>query len=201
MFYKFWRTFFRIFLYVFARWRVVGIENVPSEGPLILVSNHVSNWDPVMIGCAMKRQVCYMAKAELFNVPVLGKVLPWLGVFPIKRGQSDIAALRTALEILNNGSVLGMFPEGTRSQTGEMQKFKSGVAMLVYKAKCPIVPIALINSKDVFKGWFKPVRVLIGKPFLPELPEGKASAEDLQKITDEIESKVLLLRANEKLLS
>lgn len=198
LFYRFWRGFFRIFLIAVARWKVINPENMPSNGPVIMVSNHASNWDPVMAACSVDRYVCYMSKAELFEIPVLGKILPWLGVFPIKRGKSDIAALRMSLDLLSQGRVLGMFPEGTRSKTDEMLKFKTGIAMLAYKAKCPIVPVAIINSRNVFKGWFIPVKVVVGKPFIPELPEGKASAEDLEKLTELIQHKVKLLITQKK---
>ena len=197
LFYRFWRAFFRCLFTVVARWKVIGAENIPSEGPVIMVSNHASNWDPLLAACAVNRYVSYMSKAELFDIPVLGRALPLLSVFPIKRGKSDIAALRTSLDLLAQGRVLGMFPEGTRSKTDEMLKFKTGIAMLAYKAKCPLVPVALVNSKSVLKGWFVPVRVVIGEPYLPELPEGKANAEALEKLTEDIQQRVRAL-LNEK---
>lgn len=188
--YRFLRVFFRILFNLTARWKVIGAENMPTQGAVIMVSNHASNWDPVLVACAVNRYVSYMSKEEMFKIPVLKHILPLLGVFPIKRGKTDIAALRTSFGILNNGGVLGMFPEGTRSKTGDMASFKTGIAMLIYKAHCPIVPVALINSKKVLSGWLVPVKVVVGEAFLPPLPEGKATLEDLEKITLSIEDKV-----------
>lgn len=193
MVYRFWRAFFRMVLVMFSRWKVYGAGNVPTNGPVLLVANHVSNWDPIIVGCALERQVCYMAKEELFNAPVIGRVLPLLAAFPIKRGKSDIAALRTALDLLAEGRLLGMFPEGTRSKTGAVQDFKSGIAMLAYKAHCPVVPVALINSTHVLNGWLHPVKVFIGEAYIPQLPEGKASSRDLERITKEIQDRVVKL--------
>lgn len=150
----------------------------------MVVCNHVSYWDPILVGCAMKRQVHFMAKAELFSYPVLGPLVRALGSFPIKRGQSDRNALRTAIHLLQDGKVLGVFPEGTRSKTGELMMFKPGITMLAYKVECPILPVGVVNSRRILSGWFHPVEVRIGEPIKIPHMDKRPSPEVLEELTE-----------------
>lgn len=184
MLYRFARFILRIFLTVVGRWRIIGRGNLPLEGPVMVVCNHVSYWDPVLVGCAMTRQVHFMAKAELFSYPVLGPLVRALGAFPIKRGQSDRNALRTAIHLLQDGKVLGVFPEGTRSKTGALMVFKPGITMLAYKVECPILPVAVVNSRRIFSGWFHPVEVRIGEPIEMPHMDKRPSSEVLEELTE-----------------
>lgn len=160
MFYRFARLLCRLVLFILRRWKVEGAENLPPAGGVLVVSNHASYWDPVVVGCALGRQVHFMAKADLFKIPLLGPVIRALGAFPVQRGSGDRQAIRRALELLGEGRVVGIFPEGTRSKTGELLDPHRGAAMLALKAKVPVLPVALLNTP----GLRGRVRVRVGKP-------------------------------------
>jgi len=177
-------------LTIFGRWKVEGQENIPSHGPLIVVCNHASYWDPVLVGCAINREVRFMAKAEIFNYPILKNILHMVGAFPIKRGQSDRNALRTAINILKKNEVIGIFPEGTRSKNGELLPFKPGFGMMAYKGECPVLPMAVINSRKVLLGWRYPVRAVIGKPIFFTLSDQRPSGEALEEMSEKISQAV-----------
>ena len=150
------------------RWQVYGEENFPSEGAAILVSNHVSMWDPIVAGCSVPRNVSFMAKEELFRNPLLGKLFRTLDAFPVKRGRGDTSAIRNSLKVLRNGQVLGLFPEGTRSKTGDLQKGLPGMILLMEKSKAPIVPVRVNGTKNFLtRGWGN-IEVIIGKPITPD---------------------------------
>ena len=195
MFYWIVRRIMRFILSVFGRWQVIGRENIPAEGPVVVVSNHLSYWDPIIIGCALERKVHFMAKAELFSYPGLSAIVRGLGAFPIKRGQSDRNALRTAIHFLQSGEILGIFPEGTRSKTGELMAFKPGITMLAYKGQSPILPVAAVNSPKVFFGWFYPVRLLIGRPIDFPALDKRPSSEVLEELTEKSRQAVAALLA------
>lgn len=176
------RTLFRL--------RVTGQENVPAQGPVVLVSNHFHAWDPPVMGCSVQRVVHFMAKEELINTPVLGRILRAGHVFPVKRGAADRAAMRHALEVLADGNVVGLFPEGTRQKTGQLGKAQPGTAWIAVKAKAPVVPMAIISDYK----WGGPVSVRIGKPIdlAQSLPE-KPSADDLAAAGDRIMAEIARL--------
>ncbi|MBE3588719.1 MAG: 1-acyl-sn-glycerol-3-phosphate acyltransferase [Thermoanaerobacteraceae bacterium] len=181
MFYRFARAVCRLILLLLRRWVVEGAENLPRRGGVLVVSNHASYWDPVVVGCALDRQVHFMAKAELFHFPVLGPVIRRLDAFPVARGGADRQAIRRALELLKQGRVVGIFPEGTRSRTGELLEPHLGAAMLALRAQVPVLPVAVINSR----GLFRRVRVHIGKPLFFSRA-GPAARQDYQAISREI---------------
>src|SRR5512133_2281597 len=129
MFYDFVGVAVRLILAIFFRVRVHGIEKVPTSGAFILVSNHLNLIDPPVLGSLLGRRVVFMAKEELFGVPLVGWVVKSYGAFSVRRGQADRQALRTATEVLNRGGVIGIFPEGTRSKTGRMIEAHPGAAL------------------------------------------------------------------------
>lgn len=177
-------------LIIFGSRKVEGRKFIPTQGSLIVVCNHRSYWDPVLVGCAMKRQVHFMAKAEIFAYPILKNILNMVHAFPIKRGQSDRTALRTAINLLKEDRVIGIFPEGTRSKTEELLPFKPGVSMMAYKAGCPVLPMAVINSKKVLLGWWYPVKVVIGEPIYFPPHDQRPSGEALEKMSEKISQSV-----------
>ncbi|NQS75879.1 MAG: 1-acyl-sn-glycerol-3-phosphate acyltransferase [Peptococcaceae bacterium] len=179
MIYRLLKFLATVILAVVRRWDVQGKENLPTGGGFILVANHVSYWDPVVVICAFKRKVHYMAKAELFKIPVIGYVLRISGAFPVRRDKSDRRAIRTALRLLKEGEMVGVFPEGTRSHTGNLLRPHLGAAMLAGKANVPMVPVALIGTRGVFGR----VRMVIGTPIIRE-GSGKITKEDLEKNSD-----------------
>jgi 1-acyl-sn-glycerol-3-phosphate acyltransferase len=188
MFYKFVLKLLNFYLVVFNRWSIQGKENLPQEGPVVLVANHASYWDPVILACSVNRVVHFMAKEELFKVPVFGTIIRLLHAFPVKRGRPDRNALRMTTEILQKGDVLALFPEGTRSKTGELLPFHPGAALFALRAKAPLVPISISGSRTTFPLSLRgKITVNIGRPFYyADLYEQKISAEDLEKVTSEI---------------
>lgn len=184
--YSFAKRICLIILVLLGRWKVEGLEHVPKNGPLIAVCNHISYWDPVLVGCALPRQVHFMAKAELFSYPIFKNILHKLGAFPIKRGVSDRNALKTAIKLLQDNELIGVFPEGTRAKPGTLLPFKSGINMIAYKAGSPILPMAVINSRKVLLGWRYPVRVIIGKPIPYPESKDRPSREELEALNQKI---------------
>ncbi|KGK85461.1 acyl-phosphate glycerol 3-phosphate acyltransferase [Desulfosporosinus sp. HMP52] len=173
-FYSFAKGIFRLQFRLMG-WKVQGVENIPCEGPVILAINHVSMWDPVVAACSVPRHVSFMAKEELFSLPILGKIFSRLGAFPVKRGHGDMNAIRQSLAILKGGGVLGLFPEGTRSKTGEIQKGMPGMVLLMEKSQASVVPVKVRGTKHMFtKGWGK-ITIVLGQPLTAEMlkaPEG-----------------------------
>jgi len=176
-----------LFALLFLGWRVEGRDNLPAEGGAILCSNHISWWDPPLVGCVVKRRVHFMAKEELFKIPILGSILPALGAFPVRRGTPDRSAIRQALQVLKDGQVLGIFPEGTRSKTGHLQKAEPGTALLAIKSQAPLVPVAILGPYRLFR----PIRVRIGAPFtVEEFYDQRLSSEVLGPASEKIMAKI-----------
>lgn len=172
--YEFAKKMFRLQFRIMG-WKVQGAENLPTHGPVILAINHVSIWDPIVAACSVPRHVSFMAKEELFSIPVLGTIFSKLGAFPVKRGQGDMNAIRQSLAILKQGQVLGLFPEGTRSKTGKIQKGLPGMVLLMEKSNASVVPIKMFGTRNLLtKGWGN-ISVVVGKPMttqMLEVPEG-----------------------------
>ncbi|TGE37932.1 1-acyl-sn-glycerol-3-phosphate acyltransferase [Desulfosporosinus fructosivorans] len=168
-------------------WNIQGVENIPAEGPVILAINHQSIWDPLVAASSLPRKVYFMAKEELFSIPVLGKVFSKLGAFPVKRGQGDMNAIRQSLAILKEGSVLGLFPEGTRSKNGEIQKGLPGMVLLMEKSKATVVPVKVYGTRKLLtKGWGN-IAVVVGKPMTPEMLKAPDGVENRREwIADRI---------------
>lgn len=189
-FYRVIWLIFNRFLRFILRVRAEGIENMPAEGPVILCCNHRSNYDPVMLGAVLTRPLCFMAKAELFKVPLLRGLIRLLGAFPVQRGRGDIDAIKTSLRVLKSGKVLAMFPEGHRLiEGGAPRKFKSGVAMFAYKTGAVILPAAIICEGEMKP--FKKKKIVIGKPFLSKdigLTEG--TPEAFREASEELRARV-----------
>jgi 1-acyl-sn-glycerol-3-phosphate acyltransferase len=137
----------RALLSVLTRWRVSGREHVPSAGALIIVSNHLNNADPPILGAALaRRRIRWMAKIELFKLP-FGMVPRLWGAFPVRRFDADLAAMLNAERILKRGGVLGMFPEGHRSRTGYMGPTHPGTAMLALRSGATVLPCAVTGTE------------------------------------------------------
>lgn len=160
---------------LFCRLQVDGAAYVPATGGCVLTCNHVMGPDFLVIGYATPRQVYFMAKSELFE---RSSALNWLfttcGTFPIRRGETDLAAVEHAIEVARSGHVLGMFPEGTRSRTGKLQRGRSGAARIAIQAQVPVVPAVVVNAEPIFKREnylsLKPraaVSVRFGRPLSP----------------------------------
>lgn len=161
------------------RIKVTGVENFPKEGGVLLCTNHIDNLDPPVVGITCPRTVHFMAKEELFHVPILKSILPKVQAFPVKRGMSDREAFRTALKLLRSGKVVGMFPEGTRSKTGELGKGLAGAGFFALKGEADVMPCAIIGPYKRFKR----LQVVYGKPIdMTPYRERKASAEEVTEV-------------------
>lgn len=168
------------------RYRVIGREKVPRTGGLLVVANHISNLDPPLLGIGMPRPVSYMAKKELFAMPILKQLLPRLNAFPVDRQAGGTAALRASLRMLKAGRCVGMFPEGGRNVTGTNEE-KAGAAFLAAASGVPIVPAAIIGTRKLRP--FGRVTVVFGDPFTVE--RNRQSDEgDLEKKAMEIMQRI-----------
>jgi 1-acyl-sn-glycerol-3-phosphate acyltransferase len=176
MIYRLTWLFCRVVFRLLFRWRIIGAENVPPTGPVILASNHVSNLDPPVVAVGIWRPCDFMAKEELFHHRLFGWYLTQLGAFPVKRGSADRTALKRSLEALERDRALVMFPEGTRSETGELQEPEMGVGMIVYRSGAPVVPVYLSGTDRVMPrgGGLRlaQISVTYGKPLEFPVPEG-----------------------------
>lgn len=164
------------------RIKIEGRENIPSDENFVICSNHISAFDPPILGISMPFSVRFMAKEELFKNKLFGSLLKALGAFPIKRGKSDVGALKAAINILKNGENLVIFPEGKRSKDGNLNRGKSGAALIAIKAGVNILPVG-IGGKY---GLLKKITVKIGKPVtLDEYFGQKLETTELQNLTAE----------------
>lgn len=175
--YSFWAYFG-----TFCRMRAHGTENVPRTGPVIVACNHISYFDPPVLGTTSPRRLSYMAKEELFHIPVLGPLIAAVGAYPVDRKGSATAAIKRSVEVLRHGGAIGIFPEGTRNISGENEA-RGGVALLASLGKAPVVPARVVGTDRVSR--FGKIDVFFGKPM--SLPaDRKASREEMANFTDEV---------------
>ena len=178
-------------------WGVSGIENVPPWGPLIIVSNHLSQSDPSFIGAAIPRRPRFLAKKELFTNPIAGPLIRSYGGFPLNRQGGDLAAYRWAMKLLERDGTLVLFPEGTRSPKG-LRRARDGATRIALASQAPLLPVGITGTEN-FGTWarvFFPnarIRVNIGKPFTLPLLEGKPSREVLGSLTEMVMLRIAML--------
>jgi 1-acyl-sn-glycerol-3-phosphate acyltransferase len=157
------RVILQPFFHIYFRLRRIGLEHVPKQGPVLIAANHRSFSDPFMIGCCLgRRPLRFVAKVELFDKRWKAWLLLALGAFPIRRGESDDEAMETARLILEQGGVVGIFPEGTRVRPGPLGEPKRGVGRLVLETGAPVVPVAVLGTERLRRGWLvRPGRVTV----------------------------------------
>ncbi|GBG54965.1 1-acyl-sn-glycerol-3-phosphate acyltransferase [Sporomusaceae bacterium FL31] len=190
--YSFFKNFLGIIFKLFFRCQIIGQENIPKQGGVIIAANHLSFWDPPLIGTFMPRPIHFMAKEELFKVPIFGWVIKKLNAFPVRRGAADRTAIRTAINTLEAGSCLGLFPEGTRSKNGLLGPAEPGLSMIAVKAGAAIVPTAIIGTNKIFNnGFFPLIELRFGKPIY--VNKEKADKENMEKISNQIMAEIALL--------
>jgi 1-acyl-sn-glycerol-3-phosphate acyltransferase len=171
-----WRiaySFLPALLTTFFRMQIRGREHIPLRGSVLLASNHRSNLDPFFLGVSMPRQIHFMAKAELWKVRPLGRVLRALGAFPVNRGAADRQAVRRALDVLDQGAVVGLFPEGHRQRDGGFGHINPGVALFSLREGVVTIPVVLEGTDKVMRGGvprLPRVQVTFGPPL--EIPSG-----------------------------
>lgn len=165
IFYPVVGVFWLLFRFLF-RWRITGLENIPAGGAII-APNHQSMWDIPLVGLALcKRRNHFMAKSELFRNPIFGWIIRTLLAFPVKRGAPDRAAIRRAVELLKQGELVTIFPEGTRSKTGKLKEAEAGLSLIAAKADVPVVPVGIDGTRRIFSKtcWFPRVKIAFGRP-------------------------------------
>lgn len=183
------KSWVRLIVIVASRGPIVGMENVPKTGPCIMASNHMNIAEVPLISSHFPRRIVWMAKKELFETPVLNLLYILSGQIPVKRHEADMKALRLARRALKRGHVLGMFPEGTRSQDHVMHKAEPGTALIALRTGAPILPVAVWGTENVKlpRDFFRITRVnlRIGEPFT--LPQTKrVTKEDIENGSREI---------------
>jgi 1-acyl-sn-glycerol-3-phosphate acyltransferase len=188
-FYRASRGLCRIIIRLVYGFRAIQSTNVPASGPVIVACNHVSYLDPVVLGIGFTRPVTYLAKKELFAIPVLGPIIVGLGVYPLDREAGGVAAVRAALRALKEGRCVGIFPEGTRNLTGQVEG-KGGAALLGALSGAPVVPAAISGTRRARP--FQPIRVIYGEPIIVKR-QRKADGDDLEKWTEEIMRRIRAL--------
>ena len=182
---------FPIYKLIF-RGSLIGRENIPQKGAFIMVSNHGSLLDPPLLGHAIGRNISFMAKSELFRIPLLGFIIKSCGAYPVKRGIVDKTTIKIACEKLSNNNCIGIFIDGTRQKDGRVNKPKKGAALLSFKNQKMLLPVAIINSHRLvrlkfFIPFFAKIVIKVGKPINP--PDG-ASKNDLDKITHYLQESI-----------
>lgn len=183
MIYSFLRPIAWVFMKGLFFVRIIGTENIPQDGACLFTSNHVSLLDPVFIGLGVKkRKVHYMAKAEIFKYKLPAAFFRAMGAFPVKRGAKDVSAIKGAIEMLESGHHVGIFPQGKRVRGEKISRFKPGFALLAAKSGCPIVPV-YVKMKKQRLSLFRRVSVVFGKPVtVQELGYTDGSTENLHAV-------------------
>ncbi|MFV0415656.1 MAG: lysophospholipid acyltransferase family protein [Chthoniobacterales bacterium] len=195
------------FFYTLARWiatalfdyRVFGRKNIPEEGGLVIAVNHSSFFDPPLAGICCRRAVHYLARKTLLKWPFFGPLFPDMNVIPVDRGGADMSALKEVIRKIKSGEGVVLFPEGTRSIDGNLQKGQPGIGMVIAKTRAPVLPIrifgahaALPKSGDSFK--MVPIRAVIGKPFTFSEDElSDKSREAYQHLSDVVMKNIAAL--------
>ena len=180
--------------HVYFQGKIYGSENVPQSEPLVIVSNHASNFDPPIVSSCVRRPVAYMAKEQLFKVPVLAQAIKLYGAYPVNRGAFDRTAIRAALNCLEEGWAIGVFLQGTRTEDGRITDPKRGAALIAAKAKAPLLPVCLwgtnaIEEKGKTVPNRVPITVRIGNVInYPESTDKEALMSVTQKCAEAINS-------------
>ncbi len=175
----------RLILFLISRVHLRGRYNIPRSGPYIIAANHLSWIDVPMVPAYIPGKVVYMAKEEAFHSKV-GWLVRFLGAFPVKRGEGDRQALRTAEDLLKKQKVLVIFPEGTRSKTRVLAKAHAGLGMIALRSGAPVVPVAIWGSENVLKKFGAQVTICYGEPVVFKPKGSKITREDIEATTEEV---------------
>ena len=182
---------FPIYKFVF-KGHLIGRDNIPKKKSFIMVSNHGSLLDPPLLGHALGRNISFMAKAELFKIPILGFVIKACGAYPVKRGIADKNTIKTACKKLSSNNSIGIFIDGTRQENGRVNKPKQGAALLALKNQKLLLPVAIVNSHRLIRlkfciPFFSKIVIKVGKPLQP--PQS-SSKDDLNSVTMQLQDNI-----------
>ncbi|MGC8787208.1 MAG: lysophospholipid acyltransferase family protein [Anaerolineae bacterium] len=179
----------RILFHLVFKIEISGLDNVPKQGPFIAMMNHIYFLDPVLVSALAPRLIIIMSKIENYRNPLFALIMRLYGTFPVRRGELDMSAIRTSLQVLKEGHGLLMAPEGTRSRTHTLQEGRDGMAWLALRTNAPIVPVALSGQERM--GYYlrrlrrTPLRVVFGEPFRFRPIEGAQRHVLLHRMTQE----------------
>jgi 1-acyl-sn-glycerol-3-phosphate acyltransferase len=184
--------------------RVINREVIPAEGPLLLAMNHQSFLDPPLAGIACDRDISYLARKSLSDIPILGRLLPKLNVIPYDQGGSDMSAIKAVIRVLKAGNATVIFPEGTRSKDGSLQAAQPGTGMIVAKTLAPVVPMRIFGAHQAFPKdsgiiRFVPITIVVGEvlQFSKQDCEGDPKTV-YKKLSDNIMERIAALRCPER---
>lgn len=181
------------FTHLVCSYQVSGREHVPPTGPLLIVANHLSWYDPLLLGVVLPRRVWFLSKMEILNWPLIGWLARLTGQIPVRRKGSDHAALEKALTYLREGKAVVIFPEGTVERQEQMMAAHTGMALLAWRSGVSVLPLAHTGTRRIlrFRGpWFPQVRVKIGRPYVPVFPQGIARKEGLLIMTNDMMQRI-----------
>jgi len=185
----------RLLLFLLSRWEVKGKENVPREGPVLIVANHMTLLDPPMLSVSLGRYAQIMAKEELFRTRASSYFMSGLGAFPVHRGRLDRQAMRVAEKVLAEGGALVVFPEGQRSRNSQLRQASEGVTLIALRSKAPILPAGITGTERVSGVWsvFRRPRLTVtfGRPFHLPAASGKADRAECTRYIMEHIAEVL----------
>ena len=182
-----------LFFHTFYRIRVKGIENIPENDGAIICPNHFALGDPLLVAITTPRKVRFMAKAELFKNSFLRVILKSWGVYPVRRGEVDISAIKGTFKILKNNGLVGLFPEGTRIRTGKLGTANAGVAMFSIKSGKPVIPVYIYGKYFIFSK----LNVIFGQPFYFNINKEKFTNDDYKELSQIVMQKISELKQKE----
>ena len=188
-----------IFCQAFGRLEARGVHHIPKEGGVLLVSNHVSFLDPVIVGSAANREIHFMARSNAFDIPGLGKLISIYNAYPVNRGAPDLGALRKTIALLKAGNVVLMFPEGTRSVDGTLGKARDGACFIAHRAGVPTLPVYHSGAERMLPRNSKRLRrakltVAFGEPLQLIVPESETKREMYQQMGNQMMEAIADLR-------
>jgi 1-acyl-sn-glycerol-3-phosphate acyltransferase len=189
LFYEALRVAVTLIITLTARLHVRGLYNVPRKGPLLLAPNHLAWADIPLIPLHLPFKVVYMGKEEYFNSK-MAWLIRFLGAFPVKRGEADRQALRTAEDQLKKGNVVAVFPEGTRSRTHTLAQGHAGLGMIALRTEAPVIPVAIWGSENVLKKFGARVTICYGEPLVFKPKGTKVTREDIEEATETVMRKI-----------
>ncbi len=190
--YQLGHTVFRAVVRGFYDFRVIGSENLHFDGPAIIAANHVSFLDPPFVGQAFDEPLYFFARKSLFDHPIAGKLLRSWQAIPVDRDKPDTSSLKSTIRLLKSGKKILMFPEGTRSPDGQLQKAEAGVGLFLAKTSAPVLPVRIFGTYEAFPRGAKFLRpssitLVVGQKYQPDLTSAASHGRDLyQTLADEV---------------